>query len=154
MFRSRFGPLTLRLAMINFTSALELLRSVRGTARELDNDQISQGLLDLQGLLLMLQVQVLEQQVEARNLQSEATRLRSCLTTARKLERVHDSYFVVNNEADVRGPYCVSCWDRRDVLQALVDANDNAGYCPNCKSKVKTGTPRRGVLPLRRAVGE
>lgn len=133
--------------MINFSNSLELLRSIRTIAQETDNGPMAQGLLDLQGQLLGLQVQVLEQQVEGRALQNETTRLRSCLATARKLERVHDSYFLMQNEADVRGPYCVTCWDRRDVLQALVEAGDNAGYCPNCKTKVRTGKPSRFAAP-------
>ena len=127
--------------MINFTNVLELLRNIRTAAHGVDNGLIEQGLLDLQGQLLTLQILSLEQQVENRSLQMEANRLSQCLATARKLERVYDSYFLINNEVDVRGPYCVSCWDRRDVLQSLVEAGESAGYCPNCKSKVRTGKP-------------
>lgn len=136
--------------MINFTNALDLLRTIRSEAQELDNGTISQGLLDLQGRLLALQIQSLEQQVDNRALQAEAIRLSSCLATARRLERVNECYFLINDEADVRGPYCVSCWDRKDVLQPLVEAGENAGYCPNCKAKVKTGKPTRVAAPLKR----
>lgn len=134
--------------MINFTNALELLRNIRTAAHDVDNGFIEQGLLDLQGRLLALQILALEQQVDNRSLQAETIRLTQCLATARKLERVHDSYFLVNNDVDVRGPYCVSCWDRRDVLQSLVEAGECAGYCPNCKTKVRTGKPARfGAVP-------
>jgi len=124
--------------MIQFSNVLDLLRILRGTAQSLGLAPISQGLLDLQGQLLHLQVQVLEQQMETRLMQDEAARLRGCLTTARRLQRVHEAYFVVNSDTDVRGPYCVTCWDRREVLQALVEAEEGAGYCPNCKATVET----------------
>lgn len=140
--------------MITFTNALELLRNIRTTAQNVDDGSIAQGLLDLQGQLLSLQILALEQQVENRAMLNETIRLQSCLATARKLERVNDSYFLVQNEADIRGPYCVVCWDRRDVLQALVEAGDSAGYCPNCKTKVKTGKPNRFAVPLHLAVNE
>lgn len=140
--------------MITFTNALELLRSIRTAALDVDSNSIAQGLLDLQGQLLSLQILALEQQVENRALLNETIRLQSCLSTARKLERVNDSYFLVQNEADIRGPYCVVCWDRRDVLQSLVEAGDAAGYCPNCKTKVKTGTLNRFAAPLQLAVND
>ncbi|MEO7361246.1 MAG: hypothetical protein ABI120_13020 [Gemmatimonadaceae bacterium] len=123
--------------MIHFTYLLDLLRNLRATAQAVGNGSISQGLLDLQGQLLHLQVRVLEQQVQLRLVQDEAARLRGCLTTARRLQRVNEAYFVVKSETDVQGPYCVTCWDRREVLQELVEAGAGAGYCPNCK--VRTG---------------
>ena len=138
--------------MIHFSNILDLLRNLRGAAKTSGHEPISQGLLDLQGQLLCLQVQVLEQQVETRLIQAETARLRGCLTTQRRLQRVNEAYFVVMSEADVRGPYCVTCWDRREVLQALVEAEEEAGYCPNCKVKVRTGRTEAESPKSRKAV--
>ena len=138
--------------MIHFSNILDLLRNLRGAAKTCGHQPISQGLLDLQGQLLCLQVQVLEEQVETRLMQAETARLRGCLTTQRRLQRVNEAYFVVMSEADVRGPYCVTCWNRREVLQALVEAEEEAGYCPNCKVKVRTGRTEAESPKSRKAV--
>jgi hypothetical protein len=128
---------------INFSGVLRQLYALRDLARETDNEGLQQGLLDMQGMLLSLQVQALEHQVESRLVQNEAIRLRNCLTMARKMERVEDAYYVVYSGADVRGPFCVTCWDRRDILQGLIEADDEVGYCPTCKDKVRTGGRQR-----------
>ena len=125
-------------SMVNFTNTLNSLRNLRVAAQEIGHAEIAQGLLDLQGHLLGLQVQVLERQVEVRLLQTEATRLRGCLTTARQLQRVNDAYYLVKNEEPARGPYCLRCWDRREMLQGLVEVEEGVGYCPNCKVTVGT----------------
>ena len=57
-------------------------------------------------------------------MEDEAARLRGCLTTARRLQRVDDAYLVVNGVADLRGPHRIACWDQREVLQALVEAEE------------------------------
>ena len=98
--------------MINFTSALEMLKTVRNSANHLNDATLKQHLLDLQGHLLNLQVQVLEQQVDNRGLQNEVVRLRECLATERRLERVFDAYMVVESANKKRGPFCVTCWKK------------------------------------------
>jgi hypothetical protein len=124
--------------MINFGSALELLRTVRNSANEAGNAPVAQGLLDLQGQLLHLQVQMLEQQFENRSLQNETIRLRTCRLTERKMQRSVEAYVIMDDDSRVRGPYCVGCWETRDVLQELLDAGENSGYCPRCKVTVNT----------------
>ncbi|MEP6778377.1 MAG: hypothetical protein ABJC26_00700 [Gemmatimonadaceae bacterium] len=47
--------------MISFTSALEMPKAVRSSTNHLSDPPLKQHLLDLQGLLLNLQVPVLEQ---------------------------------------------------------------------------------------------
>ncbi|MGV3711130.1 MAG: hypothetical protein ACO1Q7_20080 [Gemmatimonas sp.] len=126
---------------INFSPALKQLYALRDLAREAHHDALEQGLLDLQGVLLGLQVQSLEQQVEGRLVHNEAIRLRNCLSMAKKLKRVDDAYYVTHHDGDTRGPYCVTCWERRDILQGLIEGEDETGYCPNCKDKVQTGRP-------------
>ena len=127
--------------MINFSNALDSLQHLRGAAQKAGDAQITQGLLDLQGELLGLQVQMLEQQVDARMFQDEAVRLRGLLSTARRLERVNDVYYLLQANGEEFGPYCKFCWDRREMLQTLVDAGEGAGYCPNCKQRKETRHP-------------
>jgi hypothetical protein len=129
-----------RFNMINVSLALDNLRTIRAAVDRLQDLSLQQSLLDLQGQLLTIQVAVLEQQVENRTLQNELSRLEECRETDRKLERVFGAYMVVDGPRDRRGPYCVSCWDNKQVLQALVDAGDTAvGYCPSCKSEPVVG---------------
>lgn len=124
--------------MVNFTNAFELLRAARNAAGDLGSAPVSQMLLDLQGQLLHLQVLALEQQFESRALQDDISRLRANLRMQRKLERSRDVYLLVENNEDVRGPFCATCWDVRDELQLLVDANGKTGYCPLCKATVES----------------
>ena len=128
--------------MINFTNALEMLKAIRAASNVSNDSPIKQGLLDLQGQLLNLQVHVLEQQVENRSLQNEVVRLRECLATERNLERVFDAYMLVESSGTRRGPFCASCWNRKQLLQSLVEAGEGTGYCPACKDK-----PRIAAAP-------
>ena len=123
--------------MITFSSAFELLQAARTAARDLGSASVSQLLLDLQGQLLQLQVETLEQQMERREMTDEVARLRGHLAVQRKLERAQEAYRLVESKEDVRGPYCVWCWDARNTLQLLVDRGEGMGYCPNCKTTVK-----------------
>ncbi|GEM_PF-2296621 len=136
--------------MANFSSAFELLQAARTAAREHGNAALSQAMLDLQGELLQLQVQTLEDQLEIRELSNHVTRLRANLVVQRKLELAEEAYVLVENSDEVRGPYCATCWDRRDVLQLLLNAGDERAYCPTCKTTVKACS----ALMDRRKVGQ
>jgi hypothetical protein len=125
--------------MIDIALALNSLKALRATAERLQNLPLQQSLLDLQGQLLTLQVSVLEQEVENRTLVNELSRLRECRETERKLERVFGAYMLVESPREKFGPYCVSCWDSKQVLQELVDAGATVGYCPSCKSQLVIG---------------
>ena len=131
--------------MVNFTNAFELLRAARNAAGDLGNEPVSQILLDLQGQLLHLQVLALEQQFESRALEDDIARLRANLRLQRKLERSRDMYVLVESNENVRGPFCATCWDVRDELQLLVDANGRTGYCPMCKETVQSRSPHARV---------
>lgn len=124
--------------MVNFTEAFELLRTARSAAGELGSAPVAQMLLDLQGQLLQLQVHALEQQFEGRALEEDVARLRASLRLQKKLERSRDYYVLVENSNDVRGPFCMKCWDQRDELQLLIDADGKRGYCPTCRATVES----------------
>ena len=132
--------------MINFTTALDLLKALRVNTNHLSDPILKQQLLDLQGHLLNLQVQVLEQQVESRGLQNEVVRLRECLATERRLERVFDAYMVIESPDKRRGPFCAHCWNSKHMLQALVGAEDGFGYCPSCKDKPRIAAPSEEMV--------
>lgn len=127
------------LNMLNVTQALERLKSIRVLADRLNDLPLQQELLDLQGQLLTLQVVALEQQIEHRTMQFELARLEECRETQRKLERVFGAYMKVEGPRDRSGPYCVPCWDGKQVLQILVEAGTAVGYCPSCKSEPDIG---------------
>lgn len=127
--------------MINFTNALEMLKAVRAAASQLNDPTLKQHLLDLQGHLLNLQVQVLEQQVDNRGLQNEVVRLRECLATERRLERVFDAYMVVESATKKRGPFCAACWNKKQMLQALIEGAGGMGYCASCKEMSRVSAP-------------
>ena len=127
--------------MVNFTKAFELLRAARSAAGDLGSAPVAQMLLDLQGQLLQLQVHALEQQFEGRALEENIARLRASLRMQRKLERSRDHYLLIENNF-VRGPFCTTCWDQRDELQLLIDADDNQGYCPVCRAKAESHLQR------------
>ena len=134
--------------MADYSSAFLLLQASRTAARELGSAPVSQSLLDLQGELLQLQAQELELQLENRSLTTDVTRLRTSLAVQRKLTRALDAYLLVESEEDVRGPYCITCWDSREVLQLLVDAGEGMAYCRTCQKTVKADSPvseRRGL---------
>ncbi|MEP6764244.1 MAG: hypothetical protein ABJB66_08045 [Gemmatimonadaceae bacterium] len=132
--------------MINFTTVLEMLKSVRTSTNHLNDAMLKQNLLDLQGHLLNLQVQMLEQQVDNRGLQNEVVRMRECLATERRLERVFDAYMVVESPTRKRGPFCAVCWNKRQTLQALVEGGEGLGYCPSCKSKPRIAAPEQEMV--------
>lgn len=132
--------------MINFSGALDSLRNLRAAAQDAGSVQIEQGLIDLQEWLLNVQIQVLEQQVDARLLQSETHHLRDLLSTARSLERVNEAYYLCNEERVDLGPYCVTCWDRREVLHALVEAGEGHGYCSHCKARKEARKPKSRMV--------
>lgn len=129
--------------MINFTSALEMLKVVRANTNHLNDLTLKQHLLDLQGHLLNLQVQMLEQQVDHRGLQNEVVRLGECLATERRLERVFDAYMVSESPTKKRGPFCVACWNNKQILQALVQAEAGLGYCPSCQDMPRIAAPEQ-----------
>jgi hypothetical protein len=79
----------------------------------------------------------MEQQIEDQTMQSTLRKLRWSLSIQRKLERRFDAYVLVKSKNDVRGPYCVTCWDVRDMLQDLVEADEGRGYCPICRETVQ-----------------
>ena len=135
--------------MMNISLALECLKGIRVTADRLNDLSLQQGLLDLQGQLLTLQVSVLEREVENRTLLNELSRLKECRVTDRKLERVFGAYMLVESPRDKRGPYCVSCWDSKQVLQELLDAGSSVGYCPACKSELVIGPVDASATPAR-----
>jgi hypothetical protein len=125
--------------MLSFMEPLESLKGMRTIVDGLNNAPLKQGLLDLQGQLLTLQVQVLEQQVEMAALVAEVTRLRDYRDIDRKLSREYDAYVLVESAKDRRGPFCMHCWNRKQLLQPLVEAGAGVGYCPSCKETFRTG---------------
>ena len=125
--------------MINFTQALETLKAIRVSVEPTNNAPLKQSLLDLQGQLLGLQVQALEQQMEMTELSSEVSRLREFREIERKLVREYEAFMLVEDSSHRRGPYCVRCWNRSQVLQPLIDAGSGLGYCPTCKESSRTG---------------
>ncbi|MDQ6611611.1 MAG: hypothetical protein M3Y64_04185 [Gemmatimonadota bacterium] len=127
--------------MINFTNALELLNRIRASANLSADITLKQHLLDLQGQLLNLQVQMLEQHVENGRLQNEVTRFQECLATERGLKRHFDAYMVTDVCGRLSGPFCASCWASKQRLEPLVEAGNGLGYCPLCKQTARIAPP-------------
>lgn len=131
--------------MVSFSSAFQLIQSARRAAQDVQSMPLSQLLLDLQGQLLHMQVELLEQQVTMQDLASDANRVRATLSMQRRLERSLESYFLTEGREGVRGPYCVTCWHTRDALQLLIDAADETGYCPTCQTTVRWRLPNQSA---------
>jgi hypothetical protein len=126
---------------------IELLKSLRGMAREFKSADFNEKLMDLQNVLLDLQGRLVELEAEKDALKrrvQEGDNLKDRKQRMRFEETVWWEY----NDAGARdGPFCPNCYDENKIMR--LNAGINKGYysCVHHKTTFRTSEVEGEQIP-------
>lgn len=108
-------------------SLYELAKDAVTLARQADNIELTQKILDLQS-------HALEMQEENRRLRERVGELEAAARTDQGLESRDNAYW-----RGEKGPFCTACWDTRSQLVRLHESGSGRLACPSCKAVARGG---------------
>jgi len=110
---------------------IDEVKSIAKIARQIDNIELYQQILDLQG-------QIMELVEENSKLKGEIASLKEKLSVKEKIIFHDDSYWLPKNDGTEDGPFCSNCWDTRAQLVRMLFCGDpKYSECPNCQNPIE-----------------
>lgn len=123
----------------------DTLKTVWEIARQYDNAELNQEILELQGEVGDLQQATHDLEARNRELERRVEELREKLSFKRSLRAVGDVY-ISDGDGEWDGPFCTRCWDVNRHRVRFRDANRTERrakglstahlVCPECGSAV------------------
>jgi regulator of replication initiation timing len=115
---------------------LDEIKSVASIIQKIDNIELYQKILNLQGNIM----EVLEENTK---LKSEIVSLKNTLEIKKALRFERDAYWIEKPATEKTspriedGPFCPCCWDtKKQLVRMLLSGNPNYSHCPSCKITV------------------
>jgi hypothetical protein len=99
--------------MIEFatvTAALGAVKTISEIAKNVNNAELTQKIIELQNSILALQQQLFEMQTENLTLKQEKRELQDVIAKGQELVFAAEAYWRKTDGA-YDGPYCPMCWD-------------------------------------------
>lgn len=125
---------------------LDEVKSVAKTIQKINNIELYQKILNLQGDIM----QLLE---ENSTLKTENSSLKHKLSIKESLKFENDVYWMEKSKGVKEGPFCSCCWDtKQQLVRMLVCGNPDYSNCPICKVAIKLHNKYRKE-PLQRKTG-
>lgn len=111
-------------------TAIDKAKELAKLAQKLDNIEIIQRVLDVQGELLKVQEEV-------QSLRRENEDLKNSEKIDGELVLRENAYWRDSAPESRRGPFCARCWPVEHKLVPVVVRSDGFKKCPNCEATFK-----------------
>lgn len=112
----------------------DALRGLIEIAKQYDNAELNQRILDLQSEVGDLQQEKHELEARTRRLKQEIEDLREKLAFKEDLTMINGVYWVVAEGEAAKGPFCPRCWDVDRVGVWLNRLKNDVLLCPECEN--------------------
>jgi len=123
-------PITTTIGAVK--TGIELLKSLRGMAREFKSAGFNEKLMELYGVMMELQGKLSELQIDNETLRDETRGLREKISLKQSLrfDSATGDYWL-DGEHGTAGPFCSRCFDV-DGRAVRMHPGHSGAFCPEC----------------------
>jgi hypothetical protein len=122
-------------------TAFELLKSLRGMARDFKSVDFNEKLMDLQNVLLDLQGKLSELELENETMKRQSLQTADIAARKQRMRFEHAVYWELDVAGNRDGPFCPNCYDENRIYRLNWTRMEGRYHCVHHKVDFST-SPR------------